>query len=128
VWKPIEIPHLDLELTMTLRSLSIAAVATAIAGAPMLGVAADSQQNLDNCVKAFMTSLAAKSTTTLKLREAHYANDDDAPESHLMGLSGGVEMTLTARDAHDNHAVARSVCAVNSSGEVVELRPAPLFD
>jgi hypothetical protein len=36
-------------------------------------------------------------------------------------------MVLTARDAHDNHAVARAVCTVNSQGEVVELRAAPLF-
>jgi hypothetical protein len=113
---------------MTRRSFSIAAVATAIAGAPLLGVAANSQQNLDNCVKAFMTSLAAKSTTTLKLRDAHYVNGDGDSESYRIGLSGGGEMTLTAHDAHDNHAVARMVCAVNSAGEVVELRPAPLFD
>jgi len=112
---------------MTRRSLSITAVATAIAATPMLGVAAGSQQNLDNCVKAFMASLAAKSTTTLKLREAHYLNAEDGAESYLMGLSGS-EMTLTAHDAHDNHALARAVCAVNSSGEVVELRPAPLSE
>jgi hypothetical protein len=39
-----------------------------------------------------------------------------------MVLSSSNEMTLTARDAHDHHAVARAVCTVNSQGDVLGLR------
>jgi hypothetical protein len=111
---------------MNTRSISIAAVAAAITGAPMLGVAANSPALLDSCVKAFMTDLSAKSPGTFKLREAHYV-DDGTAQGYLLAL-GSRQLSLTAHDAHDNHAVARAVCTVNSRGDVVDLRQASLFD
>jgi hypothetical protein len=113
---------------MNLRPLSIAAVAAAMVATPMLSVAANSPIALDNCVKAFMTTLSSKNASGFKLNDAHYVGDSGASQGSLLVLGGGTELMLTAHDAHDNHAVARAVCAVNSAGEVTELRPAPLFD
>jgi hypothetical protein len=116
-----------MELTMNIRSIKIAALAATIAGAPMLGVAANSQVALDSCVKAFMTTLSTSKTGGFKLVDSHYVADAGAADGSMLVLGGRNEMTLTAHDAHDHHAVARAVCTVNSQGEVIELHPAPLF-
>lgn len=107
---------------MNTRSIKIAAVATALAGAPMLGMAADSQVALDSCAKAFMTELSTSKPGAFKLRHARYA----AADGDMLLLGDKSEMTLIARDAHDYHAVAGAVCTVNSRGEVVNLQPTPL--
>jgi hypothetical protein len=111
---------------MNTRTLSIAAIAAGLVTAPMLGSAANSSLALDSCVKAFMADLSAKAPNTLKLREWHYVDNGAAPASNLTALAGANELELTARDAHDNHAVARAVCTVNSQGQVVDLRTAPV--
>jgi len=109
---------------MNTRTFSMAAIAAAFVTAPMIGAAANSPTALNSCVKAFMADLSTKAPNTLKLRDSHYVGGSDIGN---LGLSAaGGEMTLTARDAHDNHAVARAVCTVNSQNEVVELRAAPL--
>jgi hypothetical protein len=112
---------------MTTRSFKIAAIAAAFAATPMLGVAANAPVALNSCVKAFMADLSNKSPGTLKLRNAHYEDDIGSSDTGMTLPGSRDEMVLTARDAHDNHAVARAVCTVNSQGEVVELRAAPLF-
>lgn len=112
---------------MKTRSIKIAAAAAVIGAAPMLGMAANSQVALDSCVKAFMATLSTSKASAFKLLDAHYVADAGAADGNMLVLGGRDEMTLTARDAHDKHAVARAVCTVNSHGEVTELHPAPLF-
>ena len=112
---------------MTTRTFQIAAIAAALAAAPMLGVAANAPVALNSCVKAFMADLSNKVPGTLKLRNSHYEDDIGSTDSGLTLPGRRDEMVLTARDAHDNHAVARAVCTVNSQGDVVDLRAAPLF-
>jgi hypothetical protein len=109
---------------MITRNLKMAAIAAALAAMPMIGAAASQPTVLNSCVKAFMADLSAKRAGTLKLRGSHYVGDFGS--SNLAALSSTSEMTLTARDAHDNHALARAVCTVNSQGEVLELRAEPL--
>jgi hypothetical protein len=109
---------------MKIRTFSIAAIAAGLVAAPMIGAAANSPVALNSCVKAFMADLSAKAPNTLKLRDSHYVGQVGAQQNTLT-LSGSSELELTARDAHDNHAVARAVCTVNSQGEVVDLRAAP---
>jgi hypothetical protein len=111
---------------MNTRTFSIAAVAAGLVAAPTFGAAANSPVALDSCVKAFMADLSAKAPNTLKLRDSHYIDNGGAPASNLTVFTGTREMELTARDAHDNHAVARAVCTVNSQGEVVDLRTGSL--
>lgn len=111
---------------MTTRTLKIAAIAAAFAAAPMIGAAAEQATALNSCVKAFMADLSTKAPNTLKLRDTHYIGDSANSDSNLAVLAGSSELTLTARDAHDNHAVARAVCTVTSQGDVLGLRSAPL--
>jgi hypothetical protein len=108
---------------MITRNLKMAAMAVALAAVPMIGAAASQPTVLSSCVKAFMTDLSSKRSGTLKLRDSHYIGDAGTP----VQLSGTSALTLTARDAHNNHAVARAVCTVNSQGDVLDLRAAPLF-
>ena len=112
---------------MKLHSITKIAAVAAIGAAPMLGMAATPPVVLDSCVKAFMTSLSTQKTAAFKLREAHYVGEAGTPDSSPLALRGNSELTLTAHDAHDNHAVARAVCTVNAQGEVVDLHSTPLF-
>jgi len=112
---------------MNTHSLKIAAIAAAFVATPMLGAAANAPVALNSCVKAFMADLSTKAPGTLKLRDSHYDSDIGTADTGLALPGRRDEMVLTARDAHDNHAVARAVCTVNSQGSVVELRAAPLF-
>jgi hypothetical protein len=106
---------------MMTRTLKIAAIAAGIATMPMIGTAANSTTALNSCTKAFVADLTAKTTATLKLRDAHYVADRN-------WITGGTsELALTARDAHTNHALARAVCTVNAQGAVIELQTAPLL-
>lgn len=104
---------------MKTRTLKIALVATGLAALPMLSSAANSPPSMDGCVKAFMSLLSSKDGSALKLREAHYLDDGSL-------VSATSELTLTARDAHDNHAVARAVCTADAQGQVVDVREEPL--
>jgi hypothetical protein len=112
---------------MMTRSIKIAAIAAGLATVPLIGAAANSPAALNSCTRAFMADLSSKIPKTLKLRDAHYIAGGRAGDTNLLVLGGTSELTLTARDAHDNHAVARAVCTVNWQGDVVELRAAPLF-
>jgi hypothetical protein len=107
---------------MITRTLTIVAIAASLAATPMLVSAANSSQKFDNCVKAFMADLSKKSPVTLKLRDSHYLGDDGLAAGDLPSTGGVRELDLVARDAHDHHAIARASCAVNSQGDVVELR------
>src|SRR5580693_4056805 len=104
---------------MITRNLKMAAIAAALAAAPMIGAAASQPVALNSCVKAFMTDLSTKSASSLKLRYAHYVADSGTPDGNFAVLNGISELTLTARDAHNNHAVARAICTVNSQGDVL---------
>jgi hypothetical protein len=110
---------------MITRNLKMAAIAAALAAMPMIGAAASQPTVLNSCVKAFVADLSSKRSGTLTLRGSHYVGDTGTPGS-TFSLSGSSELTLTARDAHDNHAVARAVCTVSSQGDVLELRAEPL--
>jgi hypothetical protein len=105
---------------MMTRTLKTAATAAAFLALPMLGSAANSPNAFHSCVKAFMAELSVKTPNT-KLVDSHYLNGSPM-DNNLMVLSSSNEMTLTARDAHDHHAVARAVCTVNSQGDVLGLR------
>jgi ribonuclease PH len=109
---------------MMTRTLKTASIAAAFLAMPMLGSAADSTNALNSCVKAFMADLSAKAPNT-RLVDSHYINGN-AVDGNLRAFSSGSEMTLTARDAHDHHAVARAVCTVNLQGDVLELHSEPL--
>jgi hypothetical protein len=99
------------------RSIKIAVITASLATAPILSVAANAP--MDNCLKAFMASLSTSMTKPPKLLASHYIDDrgDGVPASAL---------TMLARDAQDNHTVARAQCKVNSAGEVIELQREPL--
>jgi hypothetical protein len=111
---------------MMTRTLKMAAIAAAFAAAPMIGAAANQPAALNGCVKAFMADLSTKAPTTLKLLDTHYRDDSGTPDGSLAMLAGSSELTLTARDAHDNHALARVVCTVSPRGDVLGLRTEPL--
>ena len=104
---------------MNTRSIKIAIITAGFATAPVLGVAADSPTSaMDSCVKAFMENLSTTMARTPKLQESHFVDD-------YVGQSA-TQLTLTARDAHDHHAIARALCTVNASGQVIDLHQAPL--
>jgi hypothetical protein len=103
---------------MNTRSIKIAVITAGLATAPMLSVAATATVAMDSCVKAFMTSLSTTVPKRLKLREAHLIDD------HIVGDSS--ELMLTARDAQDNHPIARALCTVNTWGQVIDLHQEPL--
>jgi hypothetical protein len=107
---------------MITRTLTIAAIAASLTATPMLACAANSPQEFNNCVKAFMADLSKKGPVTLKLLDSHYFGDDSLEVGGLPSISGIRELELVARDAHDHHPVARASCAVNAQGDVVELR------
>ena len=111
---------------MMTRTLKMAAVATALAAVPMIGAAANQPAAFNSCVKAFMADLSSKAPNTLKLRDTHYNNDTGAPDGNFSVQGGSSELELTARDAHDNHAVGRVICSVNSQGDVLGLRAVSL--
>jgi hypothetical protein len=101
------------------RSIKIAVITAGLATAPMLSVAANTPVAMDNCLKAFMASLSTSMTKPPKLLASHYIDNssDEIPVSAL---------TMLARDAQDNHMVARAQCKVNSAGEVIDLHREPL--
>jgi hypothetical protein len=111
---------------MMTRTFKMAAIAAVFAAAPMIGAAADRPTALNSCVKAFMADLSSKAPNTLKLRDTHYINDAGPTDGHLSVPGGSSELELTARDAHDNHAVGRVICIVNSQGDVLGLRAVSL--
>ena len=102
---------------MNTRSIKIAVITAGLATMPMLGVAATSPVAVDSCVKAFMAKLSTTLPKQPKLRESHLIDDH-------MGDSSA--WTLTARDAKDNHPIARVVCTVNTWGQVIDLQQAPI--
>jgi hypothetical protein len=107
---------------MVTRTLAIAAAAAILAVTPMLACAANPTQKFNNCVKAFMTDLSKKGPVTLKLRDSRYFGDHSLEVGDLESISAIREFELVANDAHDHHAIARAICAVNAQSDVVELR------
>lgn len=69
-----------------------------------------------------MTDLSKKGPATLKLRDSHYFGDHSFEVGDLESIGAIREFELVANDAHDHHAIARAICAVNAQGDVVELR------
>jgi hypothetical protein len=78
---------------------------------------------MDSCVKAFMASLATTMAKTPKLRASRFI--DDRVGGSPVG-EASTEWTLYARDANDHHPIARAICTVNTSGEVIDLHQEPL--
>ena len=105
---------------MKARTLTMIALAAAAVSTPVLSLAGGASV-LDQCVKAFMNDLSNRTAGTLKLRDSYY--ESDSIFTPFRDANGA--LTLTAHDAHDNHAVARALCTVNSHGEV-DLRAEPL--
>ena len=103
---------------MNTRSIKIAVITAGLATAPMLSVAANTPVAMDSCVKAFMAKLSTTMAKKPKLLESHYIDDHVGDSSN--------ELTLTARDAQDNHPIARVTCTVNSWGQVIDLQHEPL--
>jgi hypothetical protein len=102
---------------MNIRSMKIAVMTAGLATAPVLSVAANSPVAMDNCVKAFMASLSTTMPRTPRLRASRLI--DDGADNFVTGW------TLTARDANDNHWIARVHCTVNTAGQVIDLRQEP---
>ncbi len=103
---------------MNTPSIRSALMIAGLATAPMLGVAANAPVAMDSCLKAFMANLSSTMAKTPKLQQSHFIDD-------LPGGSSN-EVTLMARDAHDNHPIARALCTVNPHGEVIDLHQVPL--
>src|ERR1700690_3031233 len=103
---------------MNTRSIRIAVITAGLATAPVLSVAADSAVAMDSCVKAFMATLSTTMPKTPKLREARFIDDRLNESSNAW--------TLMARDAQDNHPIARVLCTVNTLGQVIDLQRHPL--
>jgi hypothetical protein len=104
---------------MTIRSIKIAVITAGLATAPMLSVAANSPVAMDSCVKAFMAQLSTTMAKQPKLRASRYIDDRFGDSS---------ELTLTARDANDHHTIARVLCTVDTSGQVISLHRQPLVE
>ena len=102
---------------MNTRSIKIAVITAGLAATPMLGVAATSPVAVDSCVKAFMAKLSTTLPKQPKLRESRLIDDRRSNSS---------AWTLTARDAKDNHPIARVVCTVNTWGQVIDLQQEPV--
>ena len=100
------------------RLIKIAVITAGLVTAPMLSVAANSPVAMDSCVKAFMANLSTTMARKPKLQEARFI--DDGVVQNTMAL------TLMARDAHDHHPIARALCTVNPSGQVIDLHQEPL--
>jgi hypothetical protein len=98
------------------KSLMISLTFTGIALLPAFAIAAGRPAAMDNCVNAFVESLA-KHTTGLKLRGSRFLN------TGVEGPTG--ELVLIATDVHDNRTVGRALCRLDSRGQVVELLEAP---
>jgi hypothetical protein len=105
---------------MTIRSIKIAVITAGLATAPMLSVAADSPVAMDSCVKAFMAQLSTTMAKQPKLRASRYIDD--------RSFGDPSELTLTARDANDHHTIARVLCTVDTSGQVISLHRQPLVE
>jgi hypothetical protein len=103
---------------MNIRTIKIAVITAGLATAPMLSVAANSPVAMDSCVKAFMAQLSTTMPKQPKLRATHFIDD------HMAGDPS--ELTLTARDANDHHRIARVLCTVDNSGQVIDLHQEPL--
>jgi hypothetical protein len=103
---------------MNNRSIKIAVITAGLATAPVLSVAANTPVAMDNCVKAFMASLSTTMTKPPKLLASHYIDNS--------GDNTATALTMLARDAQDNHTVARAQCKVNNAGEVIDLQREPL--
>jgi hypothetical protein len=41
-------------------------------------------------------------------------------------INRSIKIAVMAREAHDNHPIARAHCTVNTSGQVIELHQEPL--
>jgi len=92
---------------MNTRWKSLIATMGVLALPPL--AAASSPAYLDGCVKAFMDSITSQKGA-VKLMESRYV-DTGTP----LGIS---DLTMTARDVHDHHTVARAICSVGVNGEV----------
>jgi hypothetical protein len=103
---------------MNTRLIKIAVITAGLATAPMLSGAANTPVAMDSCVKAFMASLSTTMAKKPALRESHFIDDRVGHDS--------TEWMLMARDAHDNHPIARALCTVNTWGQVIELHQEPL--
>jgi len=108
---------------MNTRPFKIAVLTAGLAAMPALSMAANSPAAMDSCVKAFMAQLSTTMTRTPKLLQSHFI--DNRFDNRLGAAS--TQLTLYARDAHDNHPIARAHCTVNSSGQFTDLRPEPLY-
>jgi hypothetical protein len=100
------------------RSIKTAVITACLATAPILSVAANIPTAMDNCVKAFMASLATTMTKRPKLLASHFIDD--------RADAAATALTMLARDAQDNHTIARAQCKVNTAGEVIELHREPV--
>ena len=100
------------------RSIKIAVITAGLATAPMLSVAANYPAAMDSCVKAFMANLSTTMARKPKLQEARFVDDGIAQST--------TALTLMARDAHDHHPIARALCTVSTSGQVIDLHQEPL--
>jgi hypothetical protein len=96
---------------MKRSTFAITALAAGMMCAPVIS---NADNMLDSCVQAFMAQMSGQTTATLKLRNSHY--ESDVAFMPLRAANGS--LSLTAHDAHDNHAVAHALCTINSHGAV----------
>jgi hypothetical protein len=109
------------ELTMKRLLIPTLLLTAGAAAAPAFASAASRSAAMDNCVGAFMESLA-RHNTALRLRETRLIGSADNPGVMTPVTS---ELVLTATDAHDYHTIGRAVCRLGARGQVVELQEVP---
>jgi hypothetical protein len=109
------------ELTMNPRLIKTLALAATVAAVPAISDATPRSAAIDNCVSAFMASLA-KHTAPLKLRDSRLVNSGMSPGLRPLSAS---ELVLIATDAHDNHTVGRAICRFDAHGQVIGLEEVP---
>jgi len=94
-----------------------------LAAMPAFAAAGDERIAVDSCVRALVASIAARTTTPVKLRAYHFS---DPGMSIASGAGSHYEFTVVARRAQDHMPLARAVCRTDDHDQVVELESQPL--
>jgi len=104
---------------MNTNRISTFIAAAGLAAVPALASAGNQQTAMDSCARALFASIAAKSTTPVKLRESLATDGEILVTSHY-------EFMMVARRARDNAPLARALCRTDDSDQVVKLEEEPL--
>jgi hypothetical protein len=104
-------------LHMNKPSMTLAAVAAALAIAPSLSMAASANPLAEQCFKAFEAKLTEKFTPAPKVLDTRLLS---SPYSGLE-QSNVFQYTMTATNPKNHSEVLKASCIVNNAGSVVSL-------